>query len=137
VPEPDKKAPYLLPYDGDPNMPRSTAYALSELKADINALPTKNVVIALDACYSGQGRSASPTGGKGVHWVEDDKTPTEAVMISASKWDQTAWDYPEKSHGLFTYFLLKGMRGKEVDANGDGYVDTDELFGYLTESCII
>ena len=131
VPELDQKAPYLLPYDGDPNAPRSTAYALSELKADLNALPTKHVVIMLDACYSGQGRSAPPTGVKGVLWVEDDSTPTEAVMISASRADQTAWDYPEKSHGLFTYFLLKGMRGQGVDANGDGYVDTDELFRYL------
>lgn len=131
VPELEKKNPYLLPFDGDPNAPRSTGYSISELKTDCNALPTKNVVIALDACYTGNGRSASPAGAKGSFWVEADHTSTEAMMISASKPDQTAWDYPEKSHGLFTYFFLKGMRGKGVDLNRDGFVDLDELFRYI------
>lgn len=128
---PEKNAPYLLPFDGNPNASKSTAYAVSELKQDINDLPTKRVIIALDACYSGQGRSVVPKGVRGVLFAEDDNTPTDAVMLSASKSDQTSWDYEEKAHGLFTYFMLKGMRGKDVDKDADGFVDVDELFGYL------
>jgi uncharacterized caspase-like protein len=133
IPELASKSPYLLPYDGSPNAVISTAYAVSELKADMNYLPTKNVVIVIDSCYSGQGRSITSPGARGAFWVEADNTPTQAVMISSSKADQSSWDYPAKNHGLFTYFMLKGMRGKDADINGDGYVDVEELYSYLQE----
>lgn len=49
------------------------------------------------------------------------------VVISAASGDQTALPYPEKSHGLFTYFLLSKLR----DSKGD--ITIGEMADYLSE----
>jgi len=33
-------------------------------------------------------------------------------------------------HGVFTYFVLKGLHNEEADANKDGRVTAGELFSY-------
>jgi uncharacterized caspase-like protein len=123
--------PYLLPYDGEPQTIEDTGYALSTLKDEVNKFKTRRVLIALDACYTGEGRSESADGSHGVAWVDDDETKTEAVIISASGPKEASWDYDEKQHGLFTYFMLKGMRGSAPSANGNDMVDVEELYKYI------
>lgn len=131
VPDLEKKAPYLLPYDGNPNVITATGYAICDMKQAVNGFRTKQVVIAMDACFTGEGRSVAPAGSKGVAWVDEERTATEAVILNASKENQASWDYPEKAHGIFTYYLLKGMRGAADSQKGDSYVYVDELFEYV------
>lgn len=122
--------PYLLLHDSDQNIVEDTGYAVSKLKNQLNQLPTKNILVALDACYTGDG--VKQEGMKGLVRVEKDTTQTSAVILNASRETQASWEYPDKSHGIFTYFMLKGMRGV-ADKNGDGYVDVQELFNYLEQ----
>jgi len=42
----------------------------------------------------------------------------------------SAW--PEKKHGLFSYYLMKGMRG-EADENNDNQITVGELGDYVKE----
>lgn len=126
-----KHAPYLLPYDGEPQAIGDTGFAIATLKGEVNRFSTKRVMIALDACYTGDGRSESAEGKRGVAWADDDDTPTEAVVINASGEKEASWDYDDQRHGLFTYFFLKGMRGAAPDRNSDGMVDAEELYDYL------
>lgn len=123
--------PYLLPYDGETPSIEDTGYGLSQLKSEVNKFKTKNILVALDACYTGEGRSETMEGKRGVAWADDDTTATEATIINSSKQKESSWDYDEKQHGLFTYYFLKGMRGAAPDINGDGYVDGQELYEYL------
>lgn len=39
----------------------------------------------------------------------------------------------ELGHGMFTYFVLKGLNGA-ADENHDGSVSVDELYGYVRTS---
>ena len=126
-----KHAPYLLPYDGEPQAIEDTGLSIATLKGEVNRFATKRVMIALDACYTGEGRSESSEGKRGAAWIDDDDTPTEAVVVNASGDREASWDYEEQGHGLFTYFLLKGMRGAALDINGDGFLDVDELYVYV------
>ncbi len=50
--------------------------------------------------------------------------------MSASSGDQISSAYEEKGHGLFTYFLLKGIKNEDV-TRPDGSIKTDDLFGYI------
>ena len=52
------------------------------------------------------------------------------VSLSASSGGQTSNSYPEKKHGLFTYFLLRALKG-EADANDDGWLTMQEVYGYV------
>ena len=50
--------------------------------------------------------------------------------MTASSGDQISSAYEEKGHGLFTYFLLKGIKDEDV-VKPDGSIKIDELFGYI------
>jgi len=129
-----KHTPYLLPYDGEPQAVEDTGFAISTLKEEVNKFTAERVLIALDACYTGVGRSVSAEGMRPlVVMVDPDNTPTKAVVVNSSGEREASWDYDEKQHGLFTYFLLKGMRGAAPDRNTDGFVDAEELYEYLRE----
>ncbi|MFZ5563281.1 MAG: peptidase C14, partial [Thermodesulfobacteriota bacterium] len=52
------------------------------------------------------------------------------TVLAASSGDQISSTYDEKGHGLFTYFMLKGIK----DGNGvnpDGSLRMGDLYGYL------
>jgi hypothetical protein len=90
----------------------------------------------LDACFTGFTRSRAPlvTGTRPIVLsVEHPALRKENMtVIAAARGDQTAGEYPQKRHGLFTYFVLAGMRG-EADANGDRQITIAELERYTTE----
>ena len=46
---------YLVPYDGDPLYIDKTGYSLQLLYDHLNRLPSKEVVVVLDSCFSGAG----------------------------------------------------------------------------------
>ena len=52
------------------------------------------------------------------------------VVLAASKGDEISSDYERVKHGLFTYYLLKGLKG-DADKSRDGYVDVNELYHYV------
>ena len=128
---------FLMPADGDPNYP-ATSYRIAELYRSLEQLPAKRVTIVLDACFSGRagrGRQVEPlmAGTRGIGVEPRLARPGEnTVVLTASGGNQVSSGYPEKSHGLFTYFLLKGLQG-EADANGDRRVTMQELFLYVRQ----
>ena len=52
------------------------------------------------------------------------------VFFTASRADQVSNWYPEKKHGLFTYFFLRGLQG-EADQDKDGSLTVREMGQYL------
>jgi uncharacterized caspase-like protein len=52
------------------------------------------------------------------------------TVLSASSGDQSSSTYDEKGHGLFTYFMLKGIKSEDV-AKQDGSIDFNDLFSYI------
>ena len=54
-PNPTTGDAYLMPYEADPAYLEETALPLSRVYAALEKLPTKDVSVVLDACFSGQG----------------------------------------------------------------------------------
>ena len=44
---------YLVPYDGDPSFIEQTGYPLKKLYESLNKLQAKEIIVALDSCFSG------------------------------------------------------------------------------------
>jgi len=132
TPSPDKGEAYLVPYDGEPGFV-SKLYPLSRLYSSLAALPTDQVVVALDACFSGAGgRSVMEQGKRPLVAVDLEKEAQKlgnVAVLTASAGNEISQDYDAKRHGLFTYYLLKGLRG-EADADKDGWVTVKELYDY-------
>lgn len=53
-------------------------------------------------------------------------------LLLSSDSGELSQDYPKARHGLFTYALLRGLRG-DADADGDGFVSLDEITLYVPE----
>lgn len=131
-PDPQSGAPYLVPYEGDPAFIAQTGYSLDRMYEALGKLPAKNVVIALDTCFSGGGARSITTKGTRplVTTVMRPHVPDTISVLAASAENQLSTTFDENGHGLFTYFLLKGI--KETDVVGaDGTIRVDSLFDYL------
>jgi hypothetical protein len=140
VPDVGDGTPYLLPYDGRPDNPRRTAYSSVQLYASLGKLNADKVVVFLDSCFSGAS-NRSPEDQpllKGIRpGVLKVKDPILAqknlVVFTAAQIDQVSNAYQEKQHGLFTYFLLKGLGG-DADRDRDGNIHLSELSYYVIDN---
>lgn len=128
IPDEGSRDAYLLPVDGNGTNTK-TAYKLSELYSSLSQYPTKQTVVLLDACFSGAERSGDMlVAARGVALKAKAAVPQgNLVVLSAASGDETAYQYKDKGHGLFTYFLLKKL--KETGGNASlgelaNYVET-------------
>jgi len=111
---------------------------MDDLINNLSLLKTKKSTLIVDACFSGGistgdylVKNASSLGLK-VKSISDNLSSNISIM-TASADDQVASWYSEKRHGLFTYFLLKGMKGA-ADLNNDRVVTYDELKAYIKDA---
>ena len=133
APNPITQEGFLVPYDGDPTFLEITGYSLKRLYDQLGKLPAKDIVVMLDSCFAGTGeRSVIAKGMRpAVINVENPLLAGEkTVVLTAGTGAQTSSTYHQKSHGLFTYFLLKGLQGA-ADTNQDNKIDLAELYSYL------
>ncbi len=133
APNPKTGDAYLVPYDGDPTFITETGYSLKRMYDALGKLPAKEIIIALDSCFSGAGgRSVIAKGSRPlvVNLQTNIVLSKNMTVLSASSDDQTSSAYAEKGHGLFTYFLLKAIKNEDV-VRKDGSLKIEDLYDYL------
>ncbi|GKS58261.1 hypothetical protein YTPLAS18_17880 [Nitrospira sp.] len=122
-PDPLTGDTYLLPHDGRPDHLTQTGYALTDLYAQLGELEASQVVVAIDACFSGIGdRSVSSTGRSSKITPPVLAAPRVAA-ITATHGDQISFPKKDQPHGLFTYYFLKAIQ--------DGHAHLGEIFDTL------
>ena len=125
---------FLVPSDGDPAFLKSTAYPLKDLYAALDALPSRQVVAAIDSCFSGAGgRSVLAKGMRPLVSTVDvsaRKGSERLVVLTASAGDQTTGGLDTEGRGAFTYYLLKGLEGGALDDKGR--ITAGGLNGFLS-----
>ena len=128
---------YLLPYDGAPQLLERTAISRKQLFNDIAAANPRSVTVFLDTCYSGTTRgtetliASRPIAIK----AKQQDIPEGFTVMTAAAGDQTAKPLEEAKHGMFSYFLMKGMEG-DADANQDNQITAGELHAYVQQNVI-
>lgn len=133
APDPAGKESYLVPYEGHPDFP-SKLFALSRVYAALAKLPARNVVVMLDSCFSGaKGRGVAQEGARPlVAAMEAAVLDPKLTVLAGATGSQITSDLDAVEHGLFTYYLLKGLRGG-ADADRDGVVRLGELYPFVRE----
>ncbi len=128
IPDEKSRDAYLLPVDGSGTNTK-TGYKLGELYSSLSKYPTRQTIVLLDACFSGAERSGEMlASARGVVLKAKTHVPQgNLVVLSAAQGDETAYQYEDKGHGLFTYFLLKKLK----ETGGD--VSLGNLSDYISE----
>ena len=133
----DGEKMYLLPYDGAPELLDKTAILRDELFSDIAAANPRSVTVFLDTCYSGTTRgpdmliASRPIAIR----AKEQAVPEGFTVMTAAAGDQTAKPLEEAKHGMFSYFLMKGMEG-DADTNQDNQITAGELHAYVQQNVI-
>jgi LAS superfamily LD-carboxypeptidase LdcB len=134
---------YLLTHDTAPDDIAGTALPMREIDLSLreNLLAEKVIVLA-DTCHS-----AAIAGGIGRRSAVDDSTFVNRYLQEVSRarggialltsaeanevsFEDARWG---GGHGVFTYYLLLGMRGAG-DHDGNGIVTVGELFEYVRDN---
>ncbi len=95
-----------------------------------NALAARGVVM-YNLPGSGTGEEIENSFDLMTEYFADVRKGTGAVVISAATGTGFALEIGDLEHGIFTYVLLKGLREKLADENGDGKITVSELRDYI------
>jgi hypothetical protein len=136
----DPRNLYLLTYDTKLEDMGGTAFPMWQLQ-DVftRVLKAKRVVTFADTCHSygfsgerGRGKKTNNLVNQYLaHYANDaDRAVITASDISQLSYEGDKWG---GGHGVFTYYLLKGLKG-EADFNKDGTVTAGELFAYIHDN---
>ncbi len=110
-----------------------TALRDDEFGDALDRIESQHVVIFFDGCYSGGLSRSLPPSARPVSDRPDlfsDFSVEGRLVFSASAEAQDAFESDQLRHGIFTYYLVDGLRGA-ADANGDRRVTAWELYEYV------
>lgn len=125
MPDEKSKEAYIIPVDGDASQ-TLTAVSIDKLYNSLNEYPTEKTTVFIDACFSGGARDGMLASGRGVRIVPKEEKPNgNLVVFTAVSGSQTAHPYESKSHGLFSYYLMKKLQESK------GKVTYGELSEYI------
>jgi hypothetical protein len=127
---------YLLPYDAETALLEDSALVLDDIIGTVSRARPRSAVFFLDTCYSGGTRTGQIIGTdtRGIRIVaKSNNLPENFTVISAAGNDQVSTILTEAKHGLFSYFLMKGLEGR-AGRDADRGVSTGELYQYVVKN---
>lgn len=136
APDVDQKQGYFVPVDCAPDEVKINGYPLELFYQNLSRIAARSVTVVIDACFTGGSekgmliRRASPVG----IFIDDPAMQLRnGLVFTSSSGEQISSWYPEKKHGLFTYFFLKGLQG-HADQDRDGRITAGELHAFVSDS---
>ncbi|WP_414755163.1 eIF2A-related protein [Anabaena sp. CCY 9910] len=119
----------------------NTGLGLPELLQCLENSQAQTQLVWLDACHSG---SLTFRGARSNHTPASLPNPTPQIVellrqrakqskgfyaLLSCDTNQQSWEFPELGHGVFTYYLMRGLRGEAADIQG--LIDADGLYRYV------
>lgn len=138
-----KEMGFLCPSDSDISKIYASCISMTQIKDWFRLIPAKQIVFIIDSCVAGLAgkqvltkdlireqmplQSLVPN-----NPIRFDKLDSkDRAIFSACKGDEQALEPISLQHGLFTYFLLDGLRGK-ADLDRDGKISLEELYFFVS-----
>jgi len=138
--EPDQQAVLCLADTRKDDL-LNTGWGMSELLGMLGECAATQQLVWLDACHSG---GMTLIGARGENTTTALQNPTSQLVellrqratqskgfyaLLSCDQGQQSWEFPELGHGVFTYFLIRGLRGEAADAQG--VIEVDGLYKYV------
>jgi len=121
---------YLMTYGATPDNVEQGALALDEVEELMTASGARRKVILVDACRNDPEAKSSDAARSFAQFREAEGF---SVLLSTRP-GGFSFEDPDLNHGIFTYYILDGLRGKA--AGKDGYVTFYDLQKYVEQSVL-
>lgn len=126
---------YFCPVEASMLNLEQTCINSEELTTALRAIKAARLIVLLDTCYSGgigspRHNRSKLSCGLTQHDITTLVEGQGRVILAASRPDEVAWELHGMRNGLFTHFLLAGLQGGAVRA--DGTVWVSDLFSYVS-----
>jgi formylglycine-generating enzyme required for sulfatase activity len=131
----DKGKSYLAPLDCELTNPVGTCWLTSDLRAMLEDCKACQKLLILDCCHAG-GKAAGSNSASPAELGGSFRGARGLITLASCDKAESSFEYDDKKQGLFTFFLAEGMRGeadKPPYGDGNGIVDSDELYKYTYE----
>jgi WD40 repeat protein/uncharacterized caspase-like protein len=130
---------YLCLGDTQKNHLTETGLPLQNILQRLGNCQASQQLIWLDACHSG-GMTLRGITNNRVVVPNPTKQLVKALRLQAQQSkgfyallscdrSQQSWEFPELGHGVFTYYLMRGLLGEAADARG--VIEADSLYQYV------
>jgi WD40 repeat protein/uncharacterized caspase-like protein len=139
--EPNSQQAILCLADTQTDDLLNTGLELQELLQLLGNSQAQTQLVWLDACHSG---SLTFLGARSEITPPTPSNPTPQIVellrqkakqskgfyaLLSCDTNQQSWEFPELGHGVFTYYLMRGLRGEAADSQG--LIDADGLYRYV------
>ncbi|MBD2360920.1 caspase family protein [Anabaena minutissima FACHB-250] len=139
--EPNSQQAILCLADTQTDDLLNTGLELQELLQLLGNSQAQTQLVWLDACHSG---SLTFRGARNDSTQQALPNPTPQIVellrqrakqskgfyaLLSCDTNQQSWEFPELGHGVFTYYLMRGLRGEAADSQG--LIDADGLYRYV------
>ena len=127
---------YILPYNARMNDLYASAIPMREISHIFNRIQSERLIFIADACYSGAsgGRTVGAPGFRtniSDSFLDRISKGKGRVIITASATNEVSVEDDNLRHGVFTYYLIEGLRGS-ADIDQDGLITVDEAYRYVS-----
>ncbi|ETR69873.1 MAG: polysaccharide deacetylase [Candidatus Magnetoglobus multicellularis str. Araruama] len=131
---------YILPFDADLEYLFSTALDMDRIADIFERIRAQRIFFIADSCYSGT------SGGRSIAFNDIGYRNTTIssqflqrlidsgkgrVVMASSEAGEVSQELEKLKHGVFTYYLLDGLKGK-ADVNQDQVIDINEAYRYVS-----
>lgn len=130
---------YLLPADADLNRLAATGFPMWDMKTALRRqIAAERVIVIADACHSAGTADGDVVGGSQANQIAGGMqqlfTPSRRLMMTAADTNEFSLeDERWGGHGVFTHFMLDGLRGAG-DLDSNGIVTFTELFDHVSNN---
>lgn len=126
---------YFLPYEttlhAQPEYFTQVGLSGQEIKDLLIATQAQKIILFIDSCYSGAGLDAFNYLINAQRYMGRNLSRSVGIVVlTAARKNQKAAELPDLGHGLFTYYLTKGMRGAADNRPSDKKITAYEVVDF-------
>jgi len=128
---------YLCPVEANLDQLKESCISSEEFTTALRAIHADRLVVFLDSCHSGgvgEPRDPNIEIQKGLsHTTYNQMANGQGrVIIASCKSNEVSWEFENWENGLFTHYLLEGLKGEAADS--DGKVHIMRLCDYISQN---